>query len=130
MQEKLITLKTAVLANEKGYTNSNNKIGLYTEDNKYHPCMAHWLMDYTEFYLAPTQTLLQKWLREVHNIDVFVTRVAVFQNRNLYSYGVIKNIDLCLDAESYVTYEEALENGLQEALKLIINPLPSLDAGN
>ena len=116
MKEELITFETAKLAQEKGYTNPNNKIGLYTEDVKYHPYMAHWLMDYKEFYIAPTQSLLQKWLREVHNIDVLINKTL----NGTYYYIIWKdNCKIKRNSKSNNNYQEILEDGLQEALKLI-----------
>lgn len=68
---------------------------------------------------APTQSLLQKWLREKHNIHI-----GVYYNKNSCVWDVeCWHVD---DVEPFYygniefnTYEEALENGLQEALKLI-----------
>ena len=67
----------------------------------------------------PTQSLLQKWLREVYNINVYV---QVGFAGDLYQY-VIKWYDIAYK-EQYghgsKTYEQELEKGLQEALKLKI----------
>ena len=61
------------------------------------------------FYSAPTQSELQKWLRDKHNILVLIDRgdkpYITFQHNR--------------SKEDFDTYEEALEKGLQEALKLI-----------
>lgn len=62
---------------------------------------------------------IQKWLREVHGVDVFILRKAIFQQKHKYTYEIVKKFDLCLETLNYDTYEEALEIGLQEALKLI-----------
>ena len=87
-------------------------------------------------YPTPTQSLLQKWLREEHNIFVEVKiNERLFKSLHEHSHNIkcLKwrwtnycNID---DSEfiyesfcsqiTYDTYEEALEIGLQEALKLI-----------
>lgn len=92
---------------------------------------------------APTQSLLQKWLREVHGIHVSINpRYSIKLGENLfYSYdistaannycGLDVNLDRWLgwDTESgvpdlyyhvYKSYEEALEFGLQEGLNLIL----------
>ena len=60
--------------------------------------------------LAPTQSLLQKWLRETHNIFISI-------NVN-YCYKIYNNDELYEESFYYNNYEEALEQGLQEALKL------------
>ena len=114
MKEQLITFDTAKLAKKKGFEylpwtwiekagkNFEEMLGkISNTDKKY----------------FPTQSLLQKWLREVHKIDVTV----IFWERG-YLYAVEKRphkgnhykIDVY-----HTTYEEALEKGLLEALKLI-----------
>jgi len=60
-----------------------------------------------ELYLC----LLQKWLREIHNIDV---RVA-----NKYRYYYLVKDQQYFDRTTYDTYEQALEVGLLEVLKLV-----------
>lgn len=57
--------------------------------------------------------LLQKWLREVHKIDVRIYRDYRFLIKN-------KNIATeYYDGKDYNSYEKALEKGLQKALKII-----------
>jgi len=100
-------------------TNSSNINGLWESYNDKNFVIQ-------ENYFAPTQTLLQKWLREKHNIDVFVNRDNTF-NKGTYCLFIYDNInDIArlrpLDNDvfsGYPTYEKALEIGLQEALKLI-----------
>lgn len=63
---------------------------------------------------------IQKWLREEHNIEVYTNRSKDFF---FYKY-TISNIATGVAEElkggyEYKTYEEALEKGLQTALKLI-----------
>lgn len=88
-------------------------------------------------YLAPTQSLLQKWLREVHNIVIIIDfSLSNLYNNNKKSYFVDIyclniNIDNRIkskkvgyespekDHKLFDTYEEALEEGLKEALKLV-----------
>lgn len=70
-------------------------------------------------YPRPTQSLLQKWLREIHDIHIGMTFFdakkwkepldSYWECRLHYNNAVV----------SGSTYEEALEKGLQEALKLI-----------
>ena len=60
---------------------------------------------------------IQKWLREIHNIHIAVLPKILPSNEIKYYCfkGKIKK-DF---KDLYNTYEEALEVGLQEALKLI-----------
>lgn len=71
---------------------------------------------------APTQSELQRWLREVHNIHVEVNCV-------LDKHPNVKYYCNYYDVKNYVrenlpyleTYEQSLDQGLIEALKLITN---------
>ena len=76
---------------------------------------------YTDIISAPTQSLLQKWLREVHGIFIYILPDVDGQ----WGYGImLKDVNHTqsnrfeLD-EIIGTYEEALESGLQKALELI-----------
>ena len=86
---------------------------------------------YLETFSAPTQSLLQRWLREVHNIYVesyhdltsdgtkiqFYTSWGFLQQKDKNGN---RNVNGWYDEyNDWETYEEALEIGLQEALKLI-----------
>lgn len=121
MEEQLILFETAKLAKEKGFFEGYL---LYNHQGK---IWRTFLIsdEEREQYSAVTQSLLQKWLREVHNFGIFISWSP---NDNLpYSYEgyfldernnteelIIMNLRI-----SYHSYEEALEQGLQEALKLI-----------
>lgn len=70
-------------------------------------------------YEAPTQSLLQKWLREVHNIHVWLIPASDTTYRAWYSNKLELDLIKTNHTESFLVYEEALETGLQEALKLI-----------
>lgn len=80
-------------------------------------------------YSAPTQTMLQKWLREVHNIHVSVNyngdtnedfdynyNVLYFKGESKKIYQNAKRIDSQAGCN---TYEESLEFGLQVGLALL-----------
>jgi hypothetical protein len=71
---------------------------------------------------APTQSLLQKWLREVHNIDVWVNKIGSTNEKKYYFNVMVNNKFVNTtnsNSKTFLKYEEALEVGLQEALKLI-----------
>jgi|TARA_R110000765_G_scaffold344689_1_gene434922 hypothetical protein len=116
MKEKLITFETAKLAKEKEL-----KIGFI--NTVYNPSGK--LIDLNdrqqEGFIpiqAPTQSLLQKWLREIHNIDIQIHSISgkYFVKIKYWdrSFHMTSSVEI-----SGKTYEEALEKGLQEALKLI-----------
>ena len=76
------------------------------------------------FYSCPTQSVAQKWLRETKNIHICVYNCACG-----YGYEISKadngtHITSSVyegpnDGGKWDVYEDALEAGLQEALKLI-----------
>jgi len=82
--------------------------------------------DQPNILACPTQSLLQKWLREVHKINVSSDLWGYLGKKQLctYQYNILK---ISPDSDyikshkpkSGTTYEEALEIGLKEALKLI-----------
>ena len=131
MKEQLITFPTAKLAKEKGFDIKCDHIQcIYSSDGDFDsiydyvshtPCEEE-----IEFYI-PTQSLLQKWLREKHNISLSC-RPHINNNKLSYSFSLYiaekSNINFNImtgyeECGSFKTYEEALEKGLQEALKLI-----------
>lgn len=78
----------------------------------------------------PTQALAARWLRDVHDIHVVITEEPYVNGINYLWQVFIYNPASadCWDDEStgmygdngeYKTYEEALEAGLREAIKLI-----------
>lgn len=74
-----------------------------------------------EAYSAPTQSLLQKWLREVHDINI---NIETLQKGNSIVYSsylvyIIETLHVKLFEKSFDTYEQALEQELINALKLI-----------
>ena len=78
-----------------------------------------------EWYISvPTQSLLQKWLRQIHNINVYpilsYTNNQKYTIELRYDFSKIRTSQTGLTEKIYYdTYEEALEQGLLEALKLI-----------
>ena len=149
MIEELVTLETAKMLKEKGfdertlYAYRNNGM-LYNDGNRimtsynslpvpelceeYYGCDASktCLICKLAVYLiaAPTQSFAQKWLRETKNLHICIIKYA-----SGYSYDICKEDNGTHIAEGvfkgpndggqWDTYEEALEAGIFEALKLI-----------
>lgn len=76
-------------------------------------------------YLAPTQALAARWLREVHRIAVDATFIPPSTDGDVWQYFIGNMDDMVWNGDfepsdrKYATYEAALEAGLQEAIKLI-----------
>jgi hypothetical protein len=124
MKEQLISFETAKLAKEKGfdietmdtfrlwYDETLDYLGGFQNWND-----PEWGLPNEEFYSRPTQSLLQKWLREKHGIHV-QAMYALHRNIKGYFFGIPE----LPEAENnlvYDTWEAALEPGLQEALKTL-----------
>jgi hypothetical protein len=133
MKEQLVEFETAKLAKEVGF--NEFCYSLYQDEQcllkdcfEYNPSFKYYNSEYKsssdnpEWFLAnacsaPTQSLLQKWLREIHGIEVFTKSEYKDTKKIGFYYGG----DLEYSKPTYKTYEEALEKGLIEALKLIKN---------
>lgn len=135
MIENYITFETAQKAKEKGF-NWKTENG-YNNDTK-----ELWEDWYDEMYLsdhyesslnhkhhipAPTQSLLQKWLREKHNIILNVTyhesgyyTLHIFVDKgNSHRERTPDSISHYKNGVSFDNYEEAFEIVLQTAMELI-----------
>lgn len=153
MEEQLISFKTAVLSKEKGFEELcfyyYNKLGKLEEpyDENGSSTDVEFRVDLTDLlknynfkhnyyiqYSAPTQSLLQRWLREEHKIHIEIKPVPFGQDyfKWIYKIGLmgISNFENISRKNSYSTlakqnekyfdtYEESLEAGLFEVLLLI-----------
>ena len=126
MKEQLITLKTAKLAKTKGFKPdkpSVNYVSMYINGKHSEGHEEDW--DRGDFYLAPTQALLQKWLREKHGIEVnMYTRYDPHEDTRDWGFTCFylnqkDNHTIIEDRIAYNSYEKALESGLKAALKMI-----------
>ena len=110
MEDTRITFETAKLAKEKGCNLENCTCGGYPE------CICS--------DKRISQSLLAKWLREVHNFHISINVGLPHKAHIMYYSNVIKfgkEHKSKYRSVFYKTYEEAYEIGLQEALKLIDN---------
>lgn len=147
MRLRLVELETAKLAHEIGFDVEvedyyaianyddlfqkndvflNNDVGCYTNWNsgKYDDLCTH--------YSAPTQELLRKWIRDTYDIEIVITPMGSSHKNNkiyevfIHDYCNSKNyIDKVGEPISSLQriklYEDALEAGLKETLRLLIN---------
>ena len=109
--KQLISFETAKLAKEKGldiicrhaYKNGDDKPISFDNGCCYDILSEHYI-------ICHTQSLLQKWLREVHKKDVYCwpCESQIDDSNTTWASG-----------KSVGTYEDALEVGLINTLKLI-----------
>ena len=118
MKEQLISFETAKLAKKLGFKNAYE---FYDEEGIIEPFgMEGGYTDCTKHnYAAPTQSLLQKWLREEHGIFVIILPKATPSNTIVwYNNFDVKEAKNSFE-KTYKTYEEAFEVGLQKGLELL-----------
>ena len=123
MTETLITFETAKLVKQKGF-NEPCDSWFFENADGLHNNASEWVnsMLAIDNYSAPTQSLLQKWLREKHTIIVLVGLKE--SSLSLYTptieYIASKTTSLIAHFPTHFkTYEEALEFGLLKGLKRI-----------
>lgn len=126
MTEEFVTLETAKLLKEKGF--KEDVFTFYEVDCVEGDMILSETYDESENFnekkdclSAPSQSIAQKWLRETKNLHIGIS--YMYENYWLYDILTIPTHDLIGLSDRpifrYNTYEEALEAGLQEALKLI-----------
>ena len=129
MEDQLITFETAKLAKEKGFNNSPEKYNYSISESFYEDGELQYgegsygsISLYQNIYDAPTQSLLQRWLREIRGVGVFVylddTMSYYWEINSLHPTASYKG-EHKRSLFVYSEYEEALEKGLQKALTLI-----------
>lgn len=130
MEDELISYQTAVLAKEKGF----NIVCFYKYDRHgelrkpylengsstnvdFRVDLTDLLENYNRYdfiYSVPTQSLLQKYIREKHNIIIEPIYNSTYNYFECVVHDIIKLKTHRLKV--YSTYEEALEDGLQYIL--------------
>ena len=149
MKDQLISYETAKLANEKGFNeyysyidsfyvikadlweqdhHNGNDFLMYKEGEVISSSEppVHPGVKYTFIGKRPNQSFLQKWLREKHNLHIFI-QPRTFQNITMWhvfvarldNYPFVEDFRMHSDTPDCFFYEEALEKGLLEALNLI-----------
>ena len=126
MEEKLVSFKVAILAKEVGF---EGIIGVF-QGKHYYNYLGELDGDVIEeirhrketpnlykSIAAPTQSLLQKYLREVHNIHIeilYIDEVLKFQ-----AAICMMNSNSIVSDTKCGNYEDVLEEALEIALNLI-----------
>ena len=128
IHEEICTYEVCKLAKEKGFPqdpDKNDHCLMYCWDGlrNIHP-LAMWIVwemeeyDHDNLYAAPTQSLLQRWLREEKGLHITVP----FDNNEFW--WQIKNLangdSEYGEALGFDTYELALEDALDYSLKNLV----------
>ena len=124
MTEELITLETAKLLKEKGF-NEYCKDIIREDNGRMMQSVFRTNKDLPKgAYSRPTQSIAAKWIRETKNLHISIIRnacgygydICKADNGTHITDGIFKGSN---DGGQWDTYEEALEVGIQEALKLV-----------
>lgn len=131
MQSVIVDFKTAKLSKEKGFIGYKSKVHYRVSEE----CLINGLIeDYadhnlTENYLsAPPQSILKKWLKEVHNIiiEIGLDQTSypkycfnIYRYRDFGNWEEIKNPDWGLYSSEEKALEDALVLVLQNVLETV-----------
>lgn len=128
MKEELTSFKSSKLAKKKGFPQRGTRCFLNSGKPLSYDAMLHGVYlankdtdhQWKDFCcVRPTQSLLARWLREVHNIDVLPERsILGYAYYVRYKFGTDENLSIPSKGH-FLTYEKALEAGLIKGLKLI-----------
>jgi hypothetical protein len=149
MTDQLISFETAKLAKEKRFTNPKDMMcWIESRNPNYNKanCLRSsvpYITEGCDTILQPTQSLLQKWLRETYGLSVEVNfNICLVEQMNGWYWRIVftkhyiksfTNLDIVNNTCCYIgskanpkdlfnpysEYEEALEQGLFKALKLL-----------
>lgn len=126
LHDEIITYEVAKLAKEKGFPQDvfgtcEMKSSCYLEDERFYKDGCIYPIE--NAYTAPTQSLLQRWLREIHAIDIDI--YPIFPDGEPYKreygcqvYAVGKS-----NKPFRIGYAKTYENMLESALKYALENL-------
>ena len=133
--DQIVNLETAKLAMEVGFKENVTHLYLDGENNLLLIATAYTTPPYRvsmsdietppeelleDGVPAPTQTALSKWLREKCNLFVMVQIDDVGYYYEIYTTPNIGKVELVVNCwKSRVEYEDAMEDALQEACKIV-----------
>lgn len=120
IQEQYVSFETAKVLKEKGF-DEWCQMG-YNGEGKLLPFInmenSRLLPEYPCKASAPTQSLVMRWLREVHNIDV---TPMFYEVRQCYVYRISVNGKFNKDdIDGFISYEEACESAIKYCLERLI----------
>lgn len=118
MENQLISFETAELAYKKGYDLKGAAAYMENGINSIRTNSTFYTKDKYPINIT-TQALLQKWLREKYRIHVEIPHYIEGYGIEIHEPKTWDEKDVFVSNIQHKTYEEALEIGLQEGLKLI-----------
>jgi len=137
MTEELVQFETAVLAKEKecdlislhfyvkpsskmfGLDEKNRSYSIKNIPKKLYTIGEHATLSEKNVYYAPTQSLLSRWLREVHKIYISPMFIGPDTNKYQYRIDIEGSGNTGEYSKWFTNFEECFEEGLVFGLKLI-----------
>jgi hypothetical protein len=134
MRDQIISFKASKLAKEKMFFDKNVSGGVrisqdfvYFDDGTLHETKEFLNDDFFKIpiiYNAPTQSLVQKWLREEHGIAIMICTEST--NDWIYKIASLNpessyngNLIISDSKNSFPIYEQALEEAIIKAFEFI-----------
>lgn len=121
IHDEIVTYEVAMLAKEKGFNEYVE--AFYAEDcNIPHTQGPEKWNEYKGRYAAPTQSLLQRWLREEKGVIIELKYSDDTESfRPFWSWCIYNNLGITIEiGDSSSTYELALEDALKYALENLV----------
>jgi hypothetical protein len=128
MKNELVSYELAKLAKEFGF---DYQVHWFFNGEKleFDPNLTDFNNSYWEieempsFISVPTQSLLQRWFREEHNIDIISLPVRFTGHEDIgyWTYAVKSIQPVGKQIYKFQTYEKALDAGLLEGFKYLKN---------
>ena len=121
LQEELVTHEVAKLAKEKGFNEYVEAFYAEGCDTAHSQGPEKW-NEYKGKYVAPTQSLLQRWLREEKAIAIVLQPYSYDIQRSTYTwiYEIWADNNFEKTSKSFKTYELALEDALKYTFKNLV----------
>lgn len=122
MKEQLISLDTAKLAKEKGFDIPVRGRFVFVSSIENFVSYSHYGEEHyfnEKCLWQPTLSFLQQWLREVHGIHVSPIFIGPDTNKYQCRIDIENSGKSAIYSIWFTSYQECLDAGLQEALKLI-----------
>lgn len=125
INDEICTYDVCKLAKEKGFNEYEVCNHVYEDDNQWHTLTTYtnakgidWSKD--KFTVAPTQSLLQRWLREEKFIDIEIYPIFI-KGVRVYTVCIhASNLNKPNRFNYFDTYELTLEDALKYTLENLI----------
>lgn len=126
IHEEICTYEVAKLAKDKGFPQHIGNDAYIVEneyDDEYEAGCCYpiqFIPDYLPTVTAPTQSLLQRWLREEKFIDIAIYPIFINGVRTYTCYVYAPNLNKPKKLKYFDTYELTIEDALKYALENLI----------